>query len=234
MLAGVSVDYYLRLEQGRDIHPSEQVIDAIARALQLDEHATAHLRALGSRRPAGSRGTEPERAAEQIERLIDSWPLTPAFVHNRFLDVLAANALITALHPVFRAGANIVRATFLDPRMGVSMQDWEALAERNVARLRAMAGAEVDHPRLMELVDELSSTSTEFRRLWARHDVVVSEPTRYVLDHSVVGRLELFPVRLAVVEADGQFLIALYAQPGSASEHALRTLAQIAAGEDCP
>ena len=108
MLAGISPDYYLRLEQGRDHHPSAQVLDALARALQLDEHATAHLHAL-SQPPAGrSRPDAPERAPASVERLIALWTNTPAYVQGRHLDVLAANALASALSPVFAPGVNIV------------------------------------------------------------------------------------------------------------------------------
>lgn len=117
MLAGVSADYYIRLEQGRDQHPSAQVLAALARALQLDENATAHLHGLAQpptrRRRRNSR---PERAPAAITQLIMSWPTTPAYVFGRYLDVLAANPLASALAPWFTVGENLVRSAFLDPR----------------------------------------------------------------------------------------------------------------------
>jgi transcriptional regulator with XRE-family HTH domain len=166
MLAGISSDYYLRLEQGRDHHPSAQVIDALARALQLDEQATAHLHALAQPAAARPPPDEPERAPSSIEQLIALWPTTPAFVVSRHLDVLAANALASAVSAVFSPGVNLVRATFLDPEVRRSMGDWDNNAQSTVARLRGMAGLEVDDRRLAELVEELSAQSGEFRRLW--------------------------------------------------------------------
>ena len=231
MLAGVSTDYYLRLEQGRDIRPSAAVVDALAHALRLDEDATAHLHALASRHTERPRGVEPERAAAQVERLIATWPHTPAFVHDRYMDVLATNALITAVTPVMRPGANLIRATFLEPEIRRRLRDWDTVAAINVARLRSMAGTDLDNPRLVKLVDEVSAHSPEFGELWARHDIVVGEPSDYVFDHPVVGPLELYPVLLAVVGAEGQFLVAHCAEPGSASARALHRLAAMVTGQ---
>ena len=232
MLAGVSPDYYLRLEQGRDIRPSAAVVDALARALQLDEDATAHLHALASRRVERSRGPQPERAVAHVERLIATWSHTPAFIHDRYMDVLATNSLITAITSVVHPGANLIRATFLEPEIRRRLHDWDAVAAINVARLRSMSGADMDSPQLVKLVGEVSARSPEFRKLWARHDIVVSEPRDYVFDHPVVGRLELYPALLAVVGVEGQFLVAQCAEPGSASARALDRLAVMVAGGD--
>ena len=231
VLAGVSSDYYLRLEQGRDIHPSAQVVDALARALQLDSEATAHLHVLASRRVDGGSTELPPAAAEHVERLIATWSHTPAFIHDRFMYVLAANALITAIAPVVRPGANLIRATFLDPEIRRGLHDWDSVAAINVARLRFMAGADLEGPRLVELIDEVSAGSPEFRELWARHDVAVTEPRHYAFDHPVVGRLELHTALLAVVGAEGQFLVAHCAEPESASAQALGRLAEMVAVE---
>jgi transcriptional regulator with XRE-family HTH domain len=133
MLAGISSDYYLRLEQGRDHHPSAQVIDALARALRLDDEATAHLRALAQPTSARPRTGEAERAPDSITQLIASWSDTPAFVQDRHMDVLAANALASALSPVFSPGVNLVRATFLDPEVRRLMSDWDNIARSAVA-----------------------------------------------------------------------------------------------------
>ena len=171
MLAGVSADYYIRLEQGRDQHPSPQVLDALARALKLDEDATAHLHGLAQ--PSGQRrrrGSRPERAPAAITQLIMSWPATPAYVFGRYLDVLAANPLATALAPWFTVGENLVKGAFLDPRRRELRPDWERSLTGTVAALRANVGADTDDPRLTTLVGELSLRSEEFRQLWARHD----------------------------------------------------------------
>jgi transcriptional regulator with XRE-family HTH domain len=229
MLAGISSDYYLRLEQGRDHHPSAQVIDALARALQLDEDATAHLHALSHPPAARRRPDERERAPASIERLIASWPNTPAFVHGRHMDVLAANALALALAPVFRPGVNLIRAVFLDPAMRDLYGDWEDVAQSAVARLRVLVGPDVDALHLRELVDELSRRSDEFRRLWARHDIQVTAAHRQTFNHPVVGPLELQPERLAIIGSEGQVLIVRHADPGSPSERALARLAGMTA-----
>src|SRR6185295_10336518 len=231
MLAGISADYYLRLEQGRDHHPSAQVIDALFRSLQLDEDATTYLHSLSQPTATRRRLEERERPPASIERLIASWPNTPAFVHGRYLDVLAANALATALSPIFSPGVNLVRAVFLDPGVRKLWRDWEALAESVVARLRVLVGSDLDDPRLAELAGELSVRSGEFRRLWARHDIQVPAARNTIFDHSLVGTLELQPERLAILGTEGQLLIVCHAEPGSPSEAALFRLAGIAAGE---
>jgi transcriptional regulator with XRE-family HTH domain len=172
MLAGVSADYYVRLEQGRDQHPSEQVIEALGRALQLDEDGVAHLRRLGA--PAARRRRpprRPERVPAGILELLDSLETTPAYVYGRYLDVLAANPLATALVPYYRPGVNLVRAAFLDPMIDETHGDRDLATKTAVAALRALTGPEVDDPQLEELVGELSVRSERFRRLWARHDV---------------------------------------------------------------
>jgi transcriptional regulator with XRE-family HTH domain len=227
MLAGISPDYYLRLEQGRDHHPSAQVIDALARALQLDEDSTAHLHALSQPPVPPPHAEEPERTPASVERLIALWPNTPAYVQGRHLDVLAANALVSALSPVFSPGVNLVRAVFLDPELRESFHDWEGLAHAAVARLRALVGPDVEDPHLAELVGELSVRSDEFRRRWARHDIDVSAPLIFGLDHPLVGPLTLKPERFAIIGTNAQVLVVQHAEPGSPSERALKLLAEM-------
>jgi transcriptional regulator with XRE-family HTH domain len=228
LLAGISSDYYHRLEQGRDHHPSAQVIAALARALRLDDDATAHLYSLSHPAVSRLRPEEQERAPASIVRLIATWPNTPAFVHGRYMDVLAANPLASALSPVFTPGVNLVRAVFLDPDVRAHWRDWEDLVESGVARLRVLVGPAVDDPRLAELVGELSARSDQFRRLWARHDILVPACRRTIFDHPIVGPVELQPERLAILKAEGQLLVACHAEPGSASERALVRLAELA------
>jgi transcriptional regulator with XRE-family HTH domain len=226
MLAGVSADYYIRLEQGRDQHPSPQVLDALARALQLDEDATAHLHGLAQpptqRRRRGSR---PERAPAAITQLIMSWPATPAYVFGRYLDVLAANPLATALAPWFTVGENLVKGAFLDPRRRELRPDWERSLTGTVAALRANVGADIDDPRLTTLVGELSLRSEAFRQLWARHDARPKGSGTSVMHHPQVGRLELSYTKLPIPDTDRQTLSIYHAAPGSPSERALALLA---------
>jgi transcriptional regulator with XRE-family HTH domain len=224
MLAGISSDYYLRLEQGRDQRPSAQVIDALARALRLEECATAYLHAISQ--PAKSTRRRPrERPPRSVELLIASLPGLPAFVQDRHMDVLAANAMASALAPtILTPGVNLVRATFFDPAVRDLLSDWENVAGGVVARLRGLVGADVDDPRVAGLVDELSASSEDFRRLWARHDVDFPTIPSRIWRHPVVGPMELLVETLAITDADGQFLVINHAEPGSTSERALTRL----------
>jgi transcriptional regulator with XRE-family HTH domain len=228
MLAGISPNYYLRLEQGQDQRPSREVIDALARALQLDGDATAFLHSLSQPTPTRTPPDQPERAAASIEGLINAWRNTPAFVHNRHLDVLAANPVSVALTPAFSPGVNCLRALFLDPQMRSFYGNWESVAQSTVARLRGLIGKDVDDPRLGALVDELSEHSPDFSRLWARQDIQLTPPDRQVINHEIVGPIELQPERLAIVGTNGQMLIVCHAEPGSSSERALERLACMA------
>ena len=235
MLAGVSADYYIRLEQGRDRHPSAQVLDALARALQLDDYATAHLHRLAA--PTARRrrrGPRSERVPANIMRLIASWSQTPAYVYGRYMDVLAANPLATAVAPYHAPGHNLVRAAFLDPRVRDMYENWEYVTESTVAGLRALVGPDVDDPRLNELVGELSVRSERFRQLWARHDVRPKRSGTSLLDHPQVGPLELSYEKLPIPDTNCQTLVIYHAEPGTPSAQALTLLATTAAGEREP
>jgi transcriptional regulator with XRE-family HTH domain len=225
MLAGISPDYYLRLEQGRDQRPSAHVVDALARALRLDESATAYLHAISRPARPGRPPAARERVPRSVELLIASLPGLPAFVQGRHLDVLAVNAMASALAPtVLTPGVNLVRATFLDPAVRDLLGDWESVARGVAARLRWLVGADVDNPRLAELVNELSARSEDFRRLWARHDVDFPAIPSRSFSHPLVGRMELLIETLAIADAEGQFLVINHAEPGSPSERALARL----------
>jgi transcriptional regulator with XRE-family HTH domain len=236
MLAGVSSDYYVRLEQGRDQHPSAQVLDALARALQLDEDATAHLHRLAEPAPRAKRRRtyKPEKAPDGIVRLIATWETTPAYVFGRYMDVLAANPLATALAPYCVPGENLVRATFLDQRVADRYGDWERVTESTVAGLRALVGPDVDDPRLIELVGELSLRSERFRRLWARHDVRPKRSGTSRISHPQVGPLELSYEKLLIPDAERQTLVIYHAAPGSPSAQALALLATTTVAEREP
>ncbi|WP_026876735.1 helix-turn-helix transcriptional regulator [Jiangella gansuensis] len=225
MLAGVSADYYVRLEQGRDKHPSEQVVDALARVFGLDDDAAAHLRELARPTPRRRRApSRPEKPTPGVLRLLERWPDTPALVLGRYLDVLAANRLALALNSCSGLGVNQVRAVFLDPAARDIYPDWDTVALETVASLRAAAGADLDEPRLTELVGELSLKSDQFRRLWARHDVRPKTSGTKRFMHPLVGELTLAYDTLAVASAPGQLLVAYHAEPGSPSERALALL----------
>jgi len=225
LLAGISPDYYLGLEQGRDRRPSAEVLGALARALQLGDDATAHLFALAEPSRPSRRRTYQPRVAPGLRQLMESWPATPAFVQTRTFQILAANPLARALSPVHTPGTNLIRAAFLDTDDAVGEPD---LRPDLVACLRGLAGADADDPDLEALVGELSVRSQRFRRLWARHDVRGRTNGRLTIAHPQVGTLVLDFERLLVPSAPGQQLVVYSAEPGSRSDEALRLLAALA------
>jgi transcriptional regulator with XRE-family HTH domain len=234
-LAGVSSDYYVRLEQGRDRHPSDQVLLAIARALQLDEDATGYLLQLA--KPPGprrKRARRPEKVSDGIRTLIGSWPLTPAYVHGTYMDILAANPLATALSPFNTPGRNAIFDAFTEPEMRELHPDWEDMTARVVPYLRSVAGADIDNPRLVELVGELSLRSERFRTLWARQDVRHKTTGTSSFNHPQAGPLELRYEKLLIPGSDMQTLVTYHAPPGSASEERLRLLASIITSDPAP
>ncbi|MEU6236206.1 helix-turn-helix transcriptional regulator [Kitasatospora sp. NPDC047058] len=228
LLAGVSTDYYLRLEQGRERNPSQQIVDALARALRLDDEALAHLRRLARpvarRRPAGT-----GRVGPQLLRLMNGWSGTPALVVSGALDVLALNPLAAALYSAFAQPRNLVRMTFLDPAADAFHRDRSRAARAAVAALREAAGRDRDDPRIIELVGELSLKSRAFAELWARHEVRGKTGEAKLFHHPQVGDLDLHYEAFAVRSAPGQQLVVYQAEPGSPSADALALLAGLAA-----
>lgn len=230
-LAGISAEYYLRLEQGRDQHPSPQVLDAIARVLGLPPEATAYLHGIARppsrRRPARRR---PEQVPPGIRQLVMSRTDLAALVLGRYQDVLIANDLAVALSSANTPGENALRAAFLDPEVRSVFEDgWDQLSVGLVAGLRALAGPESRDPHLAELVGELSVRSEEFRRLWARHDVKARTSGSSIVRHPQVGAMELSYEKLAVTGADGLVLVLFHAAPDSEAARSMALLAQIAA-----
>lgn len=223
LLAGISSDYYLRLEQGRDRNPSAQVLEALARVLQLDATATDYLLGLAGPRPRSRPRPRREVVPPQIGQLLEVIGL-PAFVEGRFLDVLAANRLMTVLQPTVRVGQNRIRSLFLDPAERALFPDWEAITPRLVAGLRKRIGQDVDDPRFVQLVGELSVGSEEFRRGWARHDVKPLQSKVIRMDHPEVGELSLAQSKLAIEGTDGQILAIYHPEPGTESAEKLALL----------
>ncbi|GAA4558381.1 helix-turn-helix transcriptional regulator [Planotetraspora kaengkrachanensis] len=227
-LAGVSADYYTRLEQGRERHPSDQVLGALARVLQLDHEATDHLFELV--RPRVGRPTTSEwtdRVSPSVQRLMERWDDMVTFVTNRWYDVLAMNHVAAAHLGALEHSDNLLRLTFLNPSAREFYLDWEEQAWSKVAHVRAAAGTEPDDPALLELVEELSRRSEDFRRMWARHDVRAKTNEVLHLNHPIVGEVVLFQESFTVNSAPGQFLFVAQAEPGSRSERALAALAAL-------
>ncbi|MCF3963765.1 helix-turn-helix domain-containing protein [Streptomyces fuscigenes] len=232
LLAGISVEYYLRLEQGRDRHPSDQVLGALARALQLDQDAERYLHDLARPAPAARRRRtpRPERVGAGVRSLIDSWPATPALVQDLSMTTVAANAVAVALSPYFSPGVNTLRAAFLEPEMRELYEDWDAMTAKAVAYLRSMTGPEADDPRLVEVVGELSLRSERFRTLWAKQIVRLQTSGTSRFRHPQVGPLELHYEKLALPNTQGQILVTYHARAGSESYERLELLAHLARG----
>jgi transcriptional regulator with XRE-family HTH domain len=238
VLAGVSTDWYTRLEKGHIAGVSEDVLEAVARALQLDEAERTYLFDLA--RAATRRTRTPHRRSKaelqpRVQWMLDSMTGSAAFVANGRLDILATNTLGWALHaPMFdspRRPANFARFQFLDPRAHDYYSDWEGAANITAALLRAEAGRRPHDTQLRELVGELSTVSEEFRIRWAAHDVRIHHNGVKQFHHPVVGALELTYCTLELPTEDRSDLrLTIYtAEPGSPSEDGLKLLASWAA-----
>ena len=227
-LAGLSADYYTRLEQGRDYRPSETVLEALARALQLDDDATDHLCALGrlaspAARPRDDAG---EHVGPEVQALLDGWS-TPAFIHGRHLDVLAANASSRALTRVSEPGTNMLRSMFLLKEEYERYENLEFTLARTVAYFRAAVGSDLDDPYVMDLIEELSLKSDDFARLWAKHDVLSSVSGEDLYSHPAVGAMRLRFQTFPVGGTDRQTLFATTAAPGSRDAELLARFATL-------
>jgi transcriptional regulator with XRE-family HTH domain len=238
VLAGVSTDWYTRLEKGHIAGVSEDVLQAVARALQLDEAERTHLFNLA--RAAARPARTPQRRSRaqiqpRVQWMLDSMTASAAFVANGRLDILATNPLGRALHsPLFagpRRPANFARFQFLDPAAHDFYEDWAGAANVTVALLRAEAGRRPHDAQLRELVGELSTVSEEFRTRWAAHDVRIHHDGVKQFRHPVVGGLELNYCTLELPAEDSADLrLTIYtAVPGSPSEDGLKLLASWAA-----
>ena len=230
-LAGVSIDYYKRLERGHVSGVSESVLEALAQALQLDEAERAHLYDLArAANPVAPRRRRPvqQRVRPAVQRILDSID-TPALARNARLDHVAANDLGRALYaPMFDSREqppNSARWAFLDPAAVDFYPDWERVAKDLVAHLRSQAGSNPFDRGLTDLVGELSTRSEEFRTWWAAHNVRFHQTGVKRIHHPLVGDLEL-TYETMELSADAGLVIAVFdAEPASRSEEALSLLA---------
>jgi transcriptional regulator with XRE-family HTH domain len=231
LLAGISVEYYTRLERGNARGVSESVLEGIVRALQLDEAERAHLidlvRTTNTRRPA--RRPTRQRVRPSVQRILDSMTGTAAFVQNGRLDILYANQLGYALFSeIFRdpvRPANAARFFFLDPRATEFYIDWQSIAHDIVALLRAEAGRDPYDRGFSDLIGELSTRSEEFRVRWAAHDVRFHRTGVKHVHHQLVGDLTLTYEAMELPADPGLTIYAYTAEPNSPSHDALNLLA---------
>jgi transcriptional regulator with XRE-family HTH domain len=230
MLAGISADYYLRLERGRDRRPSVAVLESLARVLRLDDDHFAHLLTLVADAPR-HRGRRPraQTVPDGARKLLGSL-VQPAFVESRYFDVLASNDLARAIDPHLAVGGNQLRDLFLDPSVRALYPEWERVTECFVASLRQAAGTDVDDPRFVELTGELSAASGRFRELWARHEVRGQRGTPLRIAHPEIGELTVNRERLSIAGAEDLMLVVYHPDAGSADADKLARLAPVGAG----
>ena len=235
MLSGVSVDYYIRLERGDLTGASDGVLEALSRALQLDNAERAHLFDLAHATSASARPRRrpaSKQVRPSVQRVLDTIN-APAWVRNGRADVVATNSLGRALYaPVIDSPAqpaNTARFTFLDPRAAEFYPDWERVASDMVAVLRAEAGRSPYDRALTDLVGELSTRSEEFRTRWAAHNVLFHSTGTKKLHHPVVGHLDVTYEALELRTDPGLTMIVYTAEPGSPTQDALNLLASWAA-----
>ncbi|MGK5550126.1 helix-turn-helix transcriptional regulator [Actinomadura kijaniata] len=225
LLAGMSSDYYVRLEQGRESSPSPQVVEAVARALRLDEEATAHLRRLVTAPEQRRRHrAADDQVSPQLLQLMDGWTTAPAFVLGPALDILACNAMATVLHSGFDTAHNLAHMVFADPAGRAFYGDWERAAHSCVAEIRAAYGHDPDSARINQVVAELSAASREFAELWSRHDVKSKTQEGKHLVHPHVGDLHIRFSAFTVNGAPFQQLVVYQAEPASPTERAFERL----------
>ncbi|MFF2073684.1 helix-turn-helix transcriptional regulator [Kitasatospora sp. NPDC058162] len=231
-LVGLSTDYYVRLEQGRAERPSEEVLDALGRALRLGPAERAHLRDL-ARRPRRAAAGRQEVLRPTLRRVVEAMPATPAVVMNDRNDVLAWNRLAAALIADFPQlpprERNMARRIFLDPNARAVHLDWDDAARATVGILRMAAGRRPHDPELIRLIGELSLGSAEFRTLWAGHHVHEKGHGPKRFHHPAVGEVALDYETFRVPGAAHHLLVVYSAAPGSPAEEALCLLGALTA-----
>lgn len=211
MLAGISADYYLRLERGKDRAPSISVLEALARALQLDADHFAHLKALASELPPAtdaSQSNEVPQTAIELMYALDH----PAFIEDSCLNVLAANTAARDLNPRLRPGRNQIRDLFMDEEEQALHPDWELVAECLTSSLRHSVGNAAHDARFYLLISQLSRSSLRFRQLWARHDVRAQRGAAVRLLHPQHGEQTFNREQLRLNGTDGVRLVIYYPQ----------------------
>lgn len=225
LLAGISLDYYLRLERGRDTNPSPQVLESLARVLQLDEVETEFLLDLGRQRPRQPRRRRQEPVPARLHQLLGALEI-PAFIEGRHFDVLASNAIARTFSPRLVPGQNRLRSLLLDEEERAFQDDWENAIVEAIAAFRHVVGDDITDARAVELVGELSMASARFRSIWARQDVRRLTGNSTVIHHPLVGRMRMHREKLPV---DDLMLVLYYPDADSDSPDKVRLLSSLAA-----
>jgi transcriptional regulator with XRE-family HTH domain len=221
LLAGISPDYYLRIEQGRETTPSDQVLNGIARALNLDADGAAYVRSL-VRTPTSKQRRGPRPVNPAIDSLIDGWPLSPAQIHDAALNIVSANPIALAVSSRFAPGNNTLRSLFLDPEMQTFYRNWDKLTAWAVGWVRDYAGHN-PNPSLAAVIDEIAAKSQRFQTLWSRHEIRHESTGVIEVAHPSVGPIELNYQHMLLPGTD-HVLVVYWALPASDSALALQRL----------
>ncbi|WP_328852208.1 helix-turn-helix transcriptional regulator [Micromonospora globbae] len=230
-LAGLSVDYYIRLEQGRERNPSVSVLKALGRALRLEPDARRYLFVLAGAAPRCPDRNGPKAVSPNLLAMLHEWTNHPVLLMDRCNTILAANQLGTALVAGHRHSDNLTRLTFLDPNAHSYLRDWEQVAAVCVAGLRAAASDDPNDPELTALVGELSVQSDDFRKRWAKAEVREKTSELILLHHALVGDLDL-TYEILRPAANPDLMVKVFrAEPGSATAERLAVLGSLTAQE---
>lgn len=231
LLAGVSIDYYVRMERGNLGGVSESVLNAVARALQLDEAEHTHLFELARRStptPPRQRRPAPKQVRASLQQLLDAITDAPAWIRNARHDLLATNSMARALYAPMIASAeqpaNTARFVYLDPASRDFFMDWERAADDIAAMLRSEAGRNPHDKALSELIGELSTRSEVFRQRWAKHNVRFHRTGFKKVHHPVVGDLEMNFEAMEFPSEPGLVLLVYTAAAGTPTADALKLL----------
>ncbi|MET0899043.1 MAG: helix-turn-helix transcriptional regulator [Mycobacterium sp.] len=225
--AGISIEYYIRLEQGRERNPSRIVCDALATALTLDRYETGHLHELaGPRKPIVDHRSPSPEISEGSRVLVETLGM-PAIIQTRYTDVLVSNPMAEALSPALHRGVNRIRSLFIDPSERAMHLDWNRATANCVAQLRFAVGGDLTVSPARELIDDLLQHSDTFRGLWSRHEVNHAPISPIRLLHPTLGRLKLFREKLLLVGTDDLAMVVFHAEPFSRSWSALQRLTDL-------
>lgn len=225
--AGVSIDYYTRLEQGRETSPSPQLLDALCRVLGLSEDERLHLYRLAGADVVQQRSPLGTGVPSEIQSLLDRWSMNPAFVYDERQEILAANTLGRALHQGFARTDNFARMMFLDPFARTFYVEWERVALETVGALRQAWGKASARAGIQDLVDGLAGADADFARMWDVHVVLGKTHKSKRLLHPVVGQLTLEYHDFIVPSGQGLHLLVCDAERGSTTEESLQLLGSL-------
>lgn len=222
--AGISIDYYTRLEQGRETGPSRQVLQALGGAFALPPHAVAHLFMLAGLQPPRTPTEDAAEISPHLLRMMHSWTRTPAYITTPWSDIVASNNLARELFAEFAPASNYARMILLDPVARDFFLDWESTARVVASALQKVVAEEPDSPRGSALIGELSIKCPEFRQWWALREVAAPAAGCKRLIHSAVGPLTVSYESLTINSAPGQLLVVYHADPDSVTERAFARL----------